>query len=271
MDRFGLLRLFGRAAHAFRPSTTCVYCFVEEWVKFQLRERQPPASRSGIMAQRWEHLLFLHWPVDPGTVQRTLPGGLSVDTYQDRAWIGIVPFCMRNVRLIALPFLSSNFLELNLRTYVRDSRGVPGVWFYSLDANNPLAVWTARLFFDLPYKHSEMHVESSNEEIRYSSRRRGSAKVQEYRFRPSDELGEAKPGSLEFFLIERYRLFSVRGGQVQTGRVYHSPYQLREATVTRFDNYLFELDGFAPPPELPRSVLYAARVDVTIYPIAEVH
>lgn len=243
---------------------------MEEWIESQLRERQLPAGRSGVMAQRWEHLLFLHWPFDPITVQRTLPDGLSVDTYQDRAWIGIVPFRMRNVRPVALPFLSSNFLELNLRTYVRDSRGVPGVWFYSLDANNPMAVWTARLFFGLPYRHAEMHVASGNEEIRYSSRRSGSAIVQEYRFRPSDELGEAKPGSLEFFLIERYRLFSVRGGQILTGRVYHSPYQLREASVPRFDNYVFELNGLESPAEPPDSVLYAARVDVTIYPVAEV-
>jgi uncharacterized protein len=242
---------------------------VEEWIKSQLRERQPPVGRFGLMAQRWEHLLFLHWPFDPATVQRTLPGGLSVDTYQDRAWMGIVPFRMRNVRLTALPFLSSNFLELNLRTYVKDSRGVPGVWFYSLDANNPMAVWTARLFFSLPYQHAEMQVESSSDEMRYSSRRSGSAKVQEYQFRPSDELGEAKPGSLEFFLIERYRLFSLRDGEILTGRVYHSPYQLREASVTRFDNYLFELDGFEPPAEPPGSVLCAARVDVTIYPVAK--
>ena len=243
---------------------------MEEWIKAQLRERQTPAGQPGIMAQRWAHLLFLHWPFDPITVQRTLPDGLSVDTYQDRAWIGIVPFRMRNVRPVALPFLSTNFLELNLRTYVRDSRGVPGVWFYSLDANNPMAVWTARLFFGLPYQHAEMHVESGNEEIRYSSRRRGCATVQEYRFRPSDELGEAKPGSLEFFLIERYRLFSVRGAQILTGRVCHSPYQLREARVTRFDSYLFELDSLEPPAEPPDSVLYSARVDVTIYPVAEV-
>jgi uncharacterized protein len=133
-----------------------------------------------------------------------------------------------------------------------------------------MTVWTARLFFGLPYQHAEMHVESGDGEIRYSSRRRRSATVQEYRFRPSGELGEAKPGSLGFFLIERYRLFSVRGGQILTERVYHSPYQLGEATVTRFDSYLFELDGFEPPAEPPYSVLYAARVDVTIYPIAEV-
>ncbi|HYZ73611.1 MAG TPA: DUF2071 domain-containing protein [Chthoniobacterales bacterium] len=242
---------------------------MEEWIESQLRERQLPTGQPGVMAQCWEDLLFLHWPFDPITIQQTLPDGLSVDIYQDRAWIGIVPFRMRNVRPVALPFLSTNFLELNLRTYVRDFRGVPGVWFYSLDANNPMAVWAARLFFGLPYQHAEMHVESGNEEIGYFSRRSGSATVQEYRFRPSDELGEAKAGSLEFFLIERYRLFSVRRGQLLTGRIYHSPYQLGEATVTRFDNYLFELDGLETPTEPPRSVLYAARVNVTIYPMAE--
>jgi uncharacterized protein len=242
---------------------------VEEWIESQLRERRLPDGPS-VMAQQWEDLLFLHWPVDPITVQRTLPEGLSVDTYQGWAWIGLVPFRMRNVRPRAAPFLSSNFLELNLRTYVRDFRGIPGVWFYSLDANNPLAVWAARLFFGLPYQHAEMRVENSHEEIRYSSRRRGSATVQEYRFRPPNKLEESNLGSLEFFLIERYRLFSVRRGRILSGRVYHSPYQFNEATVTQVDSYLFELDGLAPPAEPPHSVLYAARVDVAIYPVAEV-
>jgi hypothetical protein len=243
---------------------------VEEWIQLQLRERRQPVGSRGLMRQRWLDLLFLHWPVDPAVVQRTLPPGLSVDLYEGMAWIGIVPFCMRKVRTVVLPLLSTNFLEVNLRTYVRDHNGVPGVWFYSLDANHPLAVWTARLILGLPYQHAEMRVDSKNREIKYSSRRWGSSKVQEYRFRPSDHLGEAKIGSLEFFLIERYRLFSVRRSKLLIGRVYHTPYDLRKAVVSHFDNLLFKLDGLETPPEPPHNLLYAARVDVTIYSGAEV-
>jgi uncharacterized protein len=115
-----------------------------------------------------------------------------------------------------------------------------------------------------------MQVEARDEEIRYFSQRRGSSTQQEYRFRPSDNLGEAKIGSLEFFLIERYRLFSIRRAKLLTGRVYHSPYKLRKAVVSKFDKNLVELNGLQVPPGSPVSVLYSTAVDVTIYPVAAV-
>ena len=241
---------------------------MEKWIQRQLLERQPLVGRRGVMFQSWLHLLFLHWTVEPEIVQRTLPQGLSVDTYGEKAWIGIVPFYMRHVRPVMLPFLSSNFLELNLRTYVKDRHGAPGVWFYSLDANDPLAVWMARLLFGLPYRHAKMRAIQREDEITYSCQRHGSSTVQEYRFQPSDDLGEAKIGSLEFFLIERYRLFSLRGARLLTGRVYHHPHNLGKAVVPKFDKHPFQLDGLPTPPGAPDSVLYSTRVDVTIYPVS---
>jgi uncharacterized protein len=240
---------------------------VEQWIHRQLLERQLPAAQPGVMFQRWDHLLFLHWLIDPGTIQETLPPDLSVDTFQGMAWIGIVPFCMRRVRPTLAPFVSSDFLELNLRTYVRDRNGRPGVWFYSLDANHPFAVWMARLFYALPYVHAEMHVEAHDKEIKYSCRRRGSSAVMAYQYRLSDKIGEAKIGSLEFFLIERYRLFAFRRGQLLTGRVYHSPYTLRRTIVSNLDKFVFKLAGLQTPSGPPNSVLYSAGVDVTVYPI----
>jgi hypothetical protein len=244
---------------------------MEEWIQRQLSERQQPIGQRRVMFQRWVHLLFLHWMVDSKTIQRTLPPGLSVDTHQGMAWIGLVPFCMRGVRPILLPFLSSDFLELNLRTYVRDHNGTPGVWFYSLDANHPLAVWMARLFYALPYEHAKMRMEAGGEEISYSCRRRGSSVAMEYRYRPTVNIGEAKIGSLEFFLIERYRLFASRRRRLLTGRVYHSPYALRYAIVSNLDKLVFELDGLHPPSGPPNSVLYSAGVDVTVYAIEALH
>ena len=103
-------------------------------IKNRLAEREKPKLPT-VMYQRWEELLFLHWPVEPQVVAEVLPPGLGVDTYKGKAWLGVVPFSMRGVRprfLPAVPGLSS-FPELNLRTYVVDKRGRPGVWFYSLD------------------------------------------------------------------------------------------------------------------------------------------
>jgi uncharacterized protein len=243
---------------------------MEEWIRRQVIERQPPSHPSPVMFQRWMHLLFLHWPIPPHLVQMTLPEGLLVDTFDGHAWLGIVPFFMRGVRpagFISVPGLS-NFLELNLRTYVRDAWGRPGIWFYSLDANQMLAVCLARGAFALPYEFADMRATVSDGEIDYRSRRLGSECSLHYRYRPTDKLGEARLGSLGFFLIERYRLFARRGNKLFTGQVHHSPYQLHKVAVVEADPRLFAMNGFETPAECPAHMVYSERVDVSIYPLA---
>jgi uncharacterized protein len=243
---------------------------MEGWIRRQLVERQPPLGQSPVMFQRWFHLLLLHWPIEPQTIQSTLPSGLQVDTFAGKGWIGIVPFFMRDVRPAGLPPVVglSDFLELNVRTYVRDLDGRPGIWFYSLDANQPLAVWIARVCFALPYQHAVMGTDIEGCEIAYWSARLGSSDALHYRYRTVSDLEEAGFGSLEFFLLERYRLFAYRLGHLLTGRVYHAPYRLGKAIVHELDSRLFKLDGFEIPSEPPAHAAYVRRVDVSIYPIA---
>jgi uncharacterized protein YqjF (DUF2071 family) len=242
---------------------------MEHWVRRQLVERQYPPGQSPVMLQRWLHLLFIHWPFPPQTVQMTLPRGLEADTFNGNAWIGIVPFFMRGVRPAGFPSVPSisNFLELNLRTYVRDAAGRPGIWFYSLDANQALAVCIARAWFALPYEFADMKATASGGEIDYWSRRFGSKTSLHYRYRPTERLGEAKLGALEFFLIERYRLFAHRRDKVLSGRVSHSPYRLRKVAVIDADPGLFALNGFDPPSDPPAHAIYADCVDVSVFPL----
>ena len=110
------------------------------------------------MRQRWAGLLVLHWPIEISLIQDRLPPGLHVDTFNGQAWIGVVPFFMQRVRPTGLPPVPwlSWFLELNVRTYVHDDAGNPGVWFFSLDCNQPVAVEIARRAFHLPYQHAAM-------------------------------------------------------------------------------------------------------------------
>jgi uncharacterized protein len=242
---------------------------MSEWAVRQLLERQPRAGCGPIMYQCWTNLLFLHWRWDADEIQKRLPIGLTVDCFDGSAWIGIVPFFMSGVRPAGFPPLPviSNFLELNLRTYVRDESGRPGVWFFSLDANQPLAVWAARIGFALPYRHSIMRASQVEGWTDYVSARGGHEPVLNYRYRYKGAAMEATLGSLDFFLIERYRLFAFRSRQVLTGRVYHAPYQVSRAEVDRYDPRLLELEGFDAPDRAPDHVCHARRVDVSVYPI----
>jgi uncharacterized protein YqjF (DUF2071 family) len=242
---------------------------MDDWIRRQLIDRQLPVDQKTVMFQRWEHLLFLHWAVKPDLIQATLPSGLEVDTFSDTAWVGIVPFFMGGVRPVGLPAVPglSDFLELNVRTYVRDRYGRPGIWFYSLDANQPIAVVLARLLFALPYLHARMQAVNKAGTINYTSTRYGSLKTLQYVYRAGRNAQEAPFGSLEFFLVERYRLFAFRQDQLWTGRVYHTPYRVTKPIVHQWSAGLFELDGLEEPDVLPDHALYSRRVDVSIYPL----
>ncbi|MBM4245965.1 MAG: DUF2071 domain-containing protein [Deltaproteobacteria bacterium] len=235
----------------------------------RLAARARPAGNP-VMYQRWRELLFLHWEYPVATIQRTLPEGLFVDTFHGKAYLAIVPFFMRDIRprfLPAVPGLSS-FPELNLRTYVYDGAGVPGVWFYSLDADQRLAVAIARRFFDLPYVYARMRASRTTDgATRYRSVRPGDDASCVYEYAPREALPQPAPGSLEFFLVERYRVYAASTGRLRRGAVFHPPYPLWRAEVTAASERLMALDGFAPTGRPPDHVVMSHGVDVEVFPL----
>jgi uncharacterized protein YqjF (DUF2071 family) len=218
------------------------------------------------MRHRWESLLFAHWRYPAGEIQRTLPAGLTVDTFDADAYVSIAPFFMRNVRapfLPALPF-TSNFLELNVRTYVFDESGRPGVWFFSLDCNNPLAVFGARAAYALPYFNAAMSA-TRGDWIDYRCQRRGVSDEARIRYRGVGEHAAAEPGSLEFWFVERYILFASRAGKLFRGHVAHRPYPLRRAEVSDMSVAPAQWDNLRAIGGAPDHLCYSDGVDVDIY------
>jgi len=222
------------------------------------------------MSQRWANLLFLHWKVDPTQLTRLLPEGLHLDLHDGEAWLGIVPFHMQRIRptgLLPLPWLSW-FLELNVRTYVHDAAGNPGVWFFSLDCDQPLAVEFARRSFHLPYEHASMKSRTADETIHYSCRRRNQEEASEFIYRPDGSRSPAEPGTLEFFLAERYLLISSKpDNSLHYGRVHHSPYQLAAVECSKWSRLPATWNGISLPDTPPDSALWADPVDVSVFPL----
>src|SRR5215217_5680279 len=165
-----------------------------------------------LMTQSWHNLLFAHWPVDADLLRSRMPPGLLLDLFDGQAWIGVVPFRMTNVapRFVpAIPFVSE-FAELNVRTYVTVS-GKPGVYFFSLDAESSMAVAAARSLLHLPYFTAEMDVRCEGPRVDYTSRRTGDGAAAELvvRYEPTGPAYHAQPGTLDYFLTERYCLYNV--------------------------------------------------------------
>jgi uncharacterized protein YqjF (DUF2071 family) len=197
--------------------------------------------------QSWLDLLFAHWPVEARVLQRFVPAPLRVQEFEGTSWIALVPFRMAGVMRRPLPDLPwiSAFPELNVRLYV-EHQDKPGVWFLSLDATNPLAVWAARRFFHLPYYNARIQSRRSGDAIHYSARRRGLEPRLEASYRPVSAPYESKPGTLEHWLTERYCLYAqAPDGTIWRNEVHHAPWPLQAAEATLSENTYFSPHGLS--------------------------
>jgi len=205
----------------------------------RLNRPWPLPNKPWIMHQTWNDLLFAHWPIATQELQAIVPASLTIDKFEGQAWIGVVPFWMSGVRprfIPSIPYLSK-FPEINLRTYVT-LQGKPGVYFFSLDADQQIAVEAARLSFHLPYFRAKIqYTVSENHIVNYHSTRHDSrANPGQFAatYRPISDVSFSEPGSLEHWLTERYCLYSVDSKEtVYRGEIDHGPWplQLAEADI----------------------------------------
>lgn len=223
-----------------------------------------------LMFMRWHDLLFLHWPVRPEAIRPLIARHIELETFDGFCWIGIVAFHMSGVRLRYVP-VSFAFPELNVRTYV-SAGGRSGVWFFSLDATNPLAVRVARRL-GLPYHHARMTVQLENDAVRYrSSRSRKRPAPAEFSavYRPTGPVYHAAPGTLDHWLTERYRLYgAIDRHRAVCGDIHHPPWPLQAARAELYTNTMTRPLGIELPGTQP--ICHFARLqEVVAWPVVPV-
>jgi len=238
------------------------------------------------MHQSWRDLLFLHWTVPPEELRPLVPAQLELDLFEGAAYVGLVAFTMTGVRPVGLPPVPglSAFHETNVRTYVHRDGHDPGVWFFSLEASNSLAVRIARWRWHLPYFRAQMGLERQKDAVAYCSRRlwpgtagpgceiRAKIGLRLGHGIPDRALppGRAMPGTLEHFLIERYILYAAPDrSKLLAGRVHHSPYPVHETRLESLEETLLAATGFSPS-EGPCHTAFSDGVNVEIFPLRPV-
>ncbi|MGC9225270.1 MAG: YqjF family protein [Terracidiphilus sp.] len=243
-------------------------------VRTSHKPRPLPAGR-WVLTQRWNDLLFAHWPIPEVLMESLLPEWLEVDTYQGSAWLGAVPFWLDRIKVRGVPSMPGlrNFPDLNFRTYVRDRfTRTPGMYCFSVDSNNFFAVAAARAIYHLPYKLAEMHLEQRSErEFAFYSRRRFSRSevIFKARYRglgPTQKTAEIRPGSFEYYFSERNCLFSTnRSGQPIRANLHHVSWPLEEAEAEIERNDLARAIGIELPKKEP-VLHYSRRLAVYVWP-----
>ena len=225
-------------------------------------------DRPWVMTQSWHDLLFAHWAVDPRDLAGRIPAPFEIDVLDGAAWMGIVPFRMSNVSARGVPNLPglSAFAELNVRTFVRVG-GRPGVFFFSLDAANRIAVRAARLLFNLPYWFASISIVRDETGVRYRSHRIGGGRQADFEaayapLGPASDARRVEPGSLDYFLTERYCLYQIdHRGRPYRLEIHHPPWRLRTAVAEIQVNTMAEAVGLRLP-ATPPVLHFVNRQDV---------
>lgn len=238
----------------------------------RLEARHRPPGQP-VMHQDWRNLLFMHWRIDESILRPHIPKSLHIDTYGKSAWIAMTPFTMSDIRAFP-PFVPpvpglDSMEELNVRTYVHH-KGVPGVWFFSLDANNRALVLGARTFFHLPYYSADIRMDGKYK-LKYRSKRRDEpAAAFKAEWSVGKALPQSQPGSREFFLTERYILYTEFEGELYRARIYHEPWQLFAAELTTFSSSMLEPKQI-PQPKTHPILHHAEEISVDIWALETVH
>lgn len=241
---------------------------VEKIDRLSIRQRP---SGVPLMEHHWGKLLFMHWPIPAESLRPLIPEPLEIDLFDGTAWIAVTPFTLWDVRLSFTPPVPwlSDFHELNVRTYVHYN-GVPGVWFFSLDTNSMITVMGARTLFHLPYFNASIDLRQEEETIHYSLKRSGGPPAEfEGSWTIKGGLHEAKPETLEFFLVERYCLYSTDNKNLYRCRIHHRPWPLQKAKVKSYRSTMIESHGLPTPTGEPL-LHYAEAIEVGVWPLEKV-
>lgn len=228
----------------------------------------PPLGGRAVLHQRWDELAYFHWRYDPDVVQRLLPGGLRVDTFDGTAWVGLIPFEMRRVQLgptPPIPYLS-HFIEINVRTYVVDPAGRRAIWFFSLDVPRVAIVGVARTVFSLPYcwSHATHRVDGTRHRYTMERRRphrdRAAASIE---FDVGERIRDDDVEPLDHFLSARWALTTRRRRRLLYGSVEHARWPLHRIDRLEVDGTVLEAGGL-PTPDGPPRALYSPGVAVDL-------
>ena len=241
---------------------------------YETEQRPYPLPRSPwVMTQVWNDLLFLHYPIDPDLLRAHVPKELELDLYQGEAWISIIPLKITGSRVRktpALPVISS-YIELNVRTYVV-YKGVPGIYFFSLDANSLANVLGAKAVTALPYKLASMQFNQTENEFYMKSERIGDKEAYQFEvsYRREERMAEPIADTLDFWLLERYCMYSYYGKQILRGDIHHDAWKVSGVSASIRKNTMLSFLGDELSVNEPRLLHYARMKRFLFYPLKKV-
>jgi uncharacterized protein len=210
-----------------------------------------PRPEKIFLSAEWRDLLMLNYEVDPVHLQKYVPSGTELDSFDGKTYVSLVGFRFCRTKLlgsIPIPF-HTEFEEINLRFYVKRREGNEirrGVVFIAEIVPKRAIALTARWFYGenyvrRPMPHRVVRNESRMEVEYYWRSGTEWCKLQAHASGPPSRPTE---GSLEQFITEHYWGYSRQpNGRTVEYHVQHVPWKVWNATQANFSGDTRDLYG----------------------------
>jgi len=211
-------------------------------------------------------VLFMHWPVHACHLRPLLPQGIELDTFDGLAWIGIVSFRMSGIAgrwFPPLPWISG-CPGVAVRTCVTVN-GRPGIWYFSLDGANRIALFLARRMLAFPCQESKINMQDDGAWRRLRCQRiaKGNTAAElDVEYRAFGTASIQPPGTIAHWLTKRNRMFACnRNGTILQRDLEHAPWSMQSAQAIIHTNTIVQPLGLALPDQCPQ-LFYSSRNQV---------
>lgn len=205
--------------------------------------------------QEWQNVFFLHWKVELSELQKYVPHELEIELYNGKAWVSIVGFDMQNIRPRYLPAFSlvSNFLELNIRTYVKHN-DKSGVYFLNIEAGSRVSSFLAKFLSGLPYQYVPIICRDGSFEL-HNQKHGNKFSV---KYQPKEVIAE-KLG-VDRWLTEKYALYHVQEDKSYIFEIHHLEWPIQKIDISSLQFHYPKFQGLLNGrPELAH---YSSGVEV---------
>ncbi len=216
------------------------------------------------LTAEWRDLALLNYEIEPDVLLPFVPVGTELDLWDGRCFVSVVGFRFLKTRLMGAPVpFHSNFLEVNLRFYVRREVGGEvrrGVVFIKEIVPRRAIAWVARVVYNENYVALPMRHAVDGVSARYEWRFEGA-----WNRLALSGLGDWRiqdPASEAAFITEHYWGYAVqRDGSTLEYQVEHPRWRVAPAAEVELACAVGRLYGDAIAPALSREPASAFLAD----------
>lgn len=201
------------------------------------------------LTAQWQNIIMANYAVPASVLKKYLPKGVELDLFNNKAYVSLVGFMFKNIRIFKLPIpFMGTFEEVNLRFYVKrtiNNETRRGVVFINETVPYKAVAWLANKLYKehyvaIPTKHTwEQNTLTKNITYKWAVKNKWNM----LSVKANNTLKDMVPNSFEEFIFEHYYGYAkVSNSITEEYAINHPSWKIYDVNETKIqcnfeDNY----------------------------------